>query len=112
VRAHLDAGTDLGDGSRLLVHGHIAEANTLERDGCRQPADAGAYNRDAEVRERRLEIVLSEHPSLMRWLRERGEIRTAEGRAITGMVVHVAFRTDGGGWGLCMSVGTQWVWRP
>jgi hypothetical protein len=96
-RAHLDAGADLGDRARLLVRGHVAEADALEPDRRREPADAGTYDRDAEVRERCLEVALLEHPPSMRWLREQGETRTAEGWAVASIAEHVAFGTNGGG---------------
>jgi hypothetical protein len=54
----LDAGADLGDGVHLLVHGHVAEADALERDGSCEPADAGANDGNAKVGQRRLNVVL------------------------------------------------------
>jgi hypothetical protein len=54
----LDAGADLGDGVHLLVHGHVAEADALERDGGGEPADAGADDGNAEVGQRGLDVVL------------------------------------------------------
>jgi hypothetical protein len=54
----LDSGADLGDGVHLLVHGHVAEANALERDGSGEPADAGSNDGNAKVGQRRLNVVL------------------------------------------------------